>query len=150
MIAVGLLAARLGGRALWLLPLSFVAMMVMGGIAGAEGVGLPFIELGISGSILVLGFVIAFGRKLPTAPVVALAAFFGVFHGIAHGAEMPVGAPGLAYGAGFVLATALLHAAGLLLDIGADRLEGSWSTKASQVAGGAMAAAGAGIMAGIV
>lgn len=150
MVAVGLLAARLGGRALWLVPLSFVAMMILGGVAGASGIGLPFVELGISGSILVLGFVLALGRQLPTGLAMALVGFFGIFHGHAHGTEMPVDAQGFAYGSGFVLATALLHAAGLALGIGADRLAGSWSAKTSRVAGGAMAAAGAGIMAGVL
>src|SRR5262245_27442008 len=96
MSAVGLLAARLGGRAMWLIPLSFVAMMVLGGIAGVNGVNLPFVELGISGSILVLGFVIALGRQLPTTLAMALVGFFGIFHGFAHGTEMPVGVHGLA------------------------------------------------------
>lgn len=150
MVAVGILAARLGGRALWLVPLSFVAMMILGGVAGASGFGLPFVELGISGSILVLGFVLALGRQLPTGLAMALVGFFGIFHGHAHGTEMPVDAQGFAYGAGFVLATALLHAAGLALGIGVDRLAGSWSARASRVAGGAMAAAGAGIMAGVL
>jgi urease accessory protein len=150
MVAVGLLAARLGGRAFWLVPLSFVAMMILGGIAGSGGLGLPFVELGISGSILVLGFVIALGRQLPTALAMALVGFFGIFHGHAHGTEMPIDAQGFAYGVGFVLATALLHAAGLALGIGADRVAGAWSVRASRVAGGAMAAAGAGIMAGVI
>jgi urease accessory protein len=149
MVAVGLLAARLGGRALWLVPLSFVTMMILGGVAGAGGYGMPFVELGISGSILVLGFVIALGRQLPTGLAMALVGFFGIFHGHAHGTEMPVDAQGFAYGAGFVLATALLHAAGLTLGLGADRLAGTWSAKASRVAGGAMAVAGVGIMAGV-
>jgi urease accessory protein len=150
MVAVGLLAARLGGRALWLVPLSFVSMMVLGGVAGASGISLPFVEMGISGSILVLGFVIALGRQLPTVLAMTLVGFFGIFHGHAHGTEMPVDVQGFAYGAGFVLATTLLHAAGLALGIGADRLAGSWSARAARVAGGAMAAAGAGIMAGVL
>lgn len=149
MIAVGLLAARLGGRALWLVPLSFVTMIILGGIAGVSGIALPYAELGISGSILVLGFVIALGRRLPTDVAMILVGFFGIFHGHAHGTEMPVDAQGFAYGAGFVLATALLHAVGLALGLGVDRLAGSWSARASRVAGGAMAAAGVGIMAGV-
>jgi urease accessory protein len=148
MVAVGLLAARLGGRALWLVPLSFVTAMILGGVAGASGFDMPFVELGISGSILVLGFVLALGRQLPTALAMAMVGFFGIFHGHAHGTEMPVDAQGFAYGAGFVLATALLHASGLALGFGADRLAGSWSARASRIAGGAMAAAGVGIMAG--
>jgi urease accessory protein len=150
MVAVGLLAARLGGRALWLVPLSFIAMMILGGVAGAKGLGMPFVELGISGSILVLGFVIVLGRRLSTALAMALVGFFGIFHGHAHGTEMPVDVAGFAYGAGFVLATALLHASGQMLGIGADRLAGSLSTITSRVAGGTLAAAGAGIMAGVV
>ena len=149
-VALGILAARLGGRALWLVPLSFVTMMILGGVAGASGLGLPFVELGIAGSILVLGFVIALGRQIPTALAMALAGFFALFHGHAHGTEMPVDAAGFAYGAGFALATALLHAAGLALGIGADRLAGAWSAKASRIAGGAVTAAGAGIMAGVI
>lgn len=150
MIAVGLLTARLGGRALWLVPLSFVTMMIVGGIAGVGGIGLPFVELGIAGSILALGFVIALGRQIPTPLAMALAGFFAIFHGHAHGTEMPVDAAGFAYGAGFVVATALLHAAGIALGNGADRLAGAWSAKASQVAGGLMAAAGAGLLAGVI
>lgn len=150
MVAVGLLAARLGGKALWLVPLSFVTMMILGGIAGASGVNLPFVELGIMGSILVLGFVIALGRELPTTLAMALVGFFGIFHGHAHGTEMPVDALGFAYGAGFVAATSLLHAAGLALGLGLDRLAGVWSSKATRIAGGAVAAAGAGIMAGVL
>ena len=150
MVAVGLLAARLGGRALWLVPLSFVTMMIVGGIAGVSGIGLPFVELGIAGSILVLGFVIALGRQIPTPLAMALAGFFAIFHGHAHGTEMPVDAAGFAYGAGFVAATALLHAAGIALGIGADRLGSAWSAKASQVAGGLTAAADAGLLAGVI
>jgi urease accessory protein len=150
MVAVGLLAARLGGRALWLVPLSFITMMILGGIAGVGGVGLPFVETGIAGSILVLGFVIALGRRISTAFAMAMVGFFAIFHGHAHGTEMPVDAAGLAYGAGFALATALLHAAGLALGLGADRLAGTWSARASRIAGGVMAAAGAGLMVGAI
>jgi urease accessory protein len=135
---------------LWLVPISFVAMMILAGVAGASGVGLPFVELGISGSILVLGFVVALGRQFPIALAMALVGFFGVFHGHAHGTEMPVDAQGFGYGMGFMLATVLLHAAGVTLGIGADRVAGAWGAKASRVAGGAMAAAGAAIMAGAV
>jgi urease accessory protein len=150
MVAVGFLAARLGGRARWLVPLSFIGMMILGGIAGAGGFGLPLVERGISGSILALGFVIALGGKLPTTLARVLVGFFGIFHGHAHGTEMPADAHGVLYGAGFVLATALLHAAGLALSTGADRLAGVWSAKASRIAGGALAAAGVGVMAGVL
>ena len=147
MVAVGLLAARLGGQALWLVPSSFIAMMVLGGIAGANGAALPLVELGISGSILVLGLVIALGRQLPTAVAMAMVGFFGVFHGFAHGAEMPLDAQAFAYGAGFVAATTILHAAGLALGLFADRFARSWS---AGLTGGALAMAGVGVMAGIL
>jgi urease accessory protein len=150
MVTVGLLAARLGGRALWLVPISFVTMMILGGVASTSDIGLPMVELGIAGSILVLGFVLALGRRLPTTLAMAVAGFFAIFHGYAHGTEMPVGAQAFLYGAGFVLATTLLHAAGLALGTVADRLVCSWSARASRVAGGVMAAAGAGIMAGVI
>jgi urease accessory protein len=113
MVAVGLLAARLGGRALWLVPSSFVLAMAAAGIAGMAGIVLPYAEAGIAISVVVLGVVAVFGLAMPVAAAMGLVAFFAVFHGYAHGIEMPETASGLAYGAGFVAATALLHAAGI-------------------------------------
>lgn len=150
MVAVGLLAARLGGRAVWAVPLSFITMMIVGGILGANGIGLPYVELGISGSVLVLGLVIAFSGRIPATLAMAMAGFLALFHGHAHGVEMPIDAAGLAYGAGFAFATALLHAAGLAFGFGANRLAGAMSAKASRLAGGVMAAAGVGLMAGVI
>ncbi len=111
MVAVGLLAARLGGRALWLVPASFVGTMTVAGL------GLPYVETGIALSVVVLGAVAAFGVAMPVAAAMGLVAFFAVFHGYAHGAEMPETASGLAYGAGFVAATALLHGVGIGLGL---------------------------------
>lgn len=150
MVAVGLLAARLGGRALWAVPLAFVAMMVGGGMAGVGGMPLPFVEQGITGSIIVLGFVIALGSRLSTPVAMALAGFFAIFHGHAHGTEMPVDVAGIAYGAGFAAATALLHGAGLALGFTANGIAGAWSERASRIAGGAVAATGLGLMAGVI
>jgi urease accessory protein len=113
MVAVGLLAARLGGRALWLVPASFVMAMAAAGVAGMVGIALPYAEAGIAISVVVLGVVAVFGLAMPVAAAMGLVAFFAVFHGYAHGIEMPETASGLAYGAGFVAATALLHAAGI-------------------------------------
>ena len=113
MVAVGLLAARLGGRALWLVPASFVLAMAAAGLAGMAGMTLPYAEAGIAISVVVLGVVAVFGLAMPVAAAMGLVAFFAVFHGYAHGIEMPETASGLAYGAGFVAATALLHAAGI-------------------------------------
>jgi urease accessory protein len=114
MIAVGLWAGMQGGRAAWVWPASFVGFMVVGGALGVAGVQLPFVEAGILLSVLVLGAMIGLGARLPVFAGAALCAAFAVFHGWAHGAEMPVDASGFAYGAGFVAATATLHAVGLL------------------------------------
>jgi len=113
MVAVGLWAAQRGGRALWLIPAAFVLVMAAGGIAGTLGAPLPFVEQGILASLLVLGLLIAAAARLPLPLSTALVGLFALFHGHAHGAEMPAHAPGLVYGAGFVLATAFLHAAGI-------------------------------------
>jgi urease accessory protein len=145
MVAVGILAAQQGGRALWLVPAAFLAMMVAGGALGAAGFALPYVELGIVGSVIVLGAVVAAGRRMPVVLAMALAGIFAVFHGHAHGTEMPLNASGLEYGAGFVLATALLHGAGVGLGLGA-------ATAARPLAlrfgGGAIALAGLALAAG--
>jgi len=139
MVAVGILAAQQGGRALWLVPAAFVAMMVVGGVLGVAGVALPFVELGIAGSVIALGAVIAVGRRMSVALAMALAGAFAVFHGHAHGTEMPLNASGLAYGAGFVMATASLHVAGIGLGLGAAKLA---RPLALRFGGGAIALAG--------
>ena len=113
MIAVGLWAAQLGGRALWLVPLNFVGIMALGGILGASGVPVPFVETGIILSVVVLGLLIAGAVRLPLLAGAALVGLFALFHGHAHGAEMPATARGLLYGLGFVMVTALLHAVGI-------------------------------------
>jgi urease accessory protein len=115
MIAVGLWAAQIGGRALWALPLAFVGTMILGGLYGMAGLPLPSVELGILGSVLVLGGLIALQPRLPVAACAAIVALFAVFHGFAHGVEMPEAASPQAYGLGFALATALLHGAGIAL-----------------------------------
>jgi urease accessory protein len=117
MVAVGLLAARLGGRAVWLVPASFVATMAVAGLAGMMGAGLPYVETGIALSVVVLAAVAVLGTAMPIAVAMGLVAFFAVFHGYAHGAEMPETMSGLAYGAGFVTATALLHGVGIALGL---------------------------------
>ena len=113
MILVGLFAYGLGGRALWLVPLTFVGVMALGGFLGVAEIPVPFIEIGIALSVVVLGAVVAFGIKPPVAAAMAMVGLFAIFHGHAHGTEMPMDASGLAYGVGFMLATALLHAAGV-------------------------------------
>ena len=113
MVAVGLYAASLDGRAMYLVPAAFVAMMAVGGAIGISGVALPFVELGIALSVLVLGAAVALRIPLSTMAAVALVGSFAIFHGHAHGAELPLGTSGLSYAVGFVVATALLHAVGI-------------------------------------
>jgi urease accessory protein len=141
MVAVGLLAAHLGGRALWLLPLSFVAMMAFGGALGMAGVAQPYVDVGIGLSVVVLGTILAVGVNPPVAIAIALVGFFAIFHGHVHGAEMPETASGLAYAVGFIVATLLLHAIG----IGAGLLIGR-ERRITQVTGSAMALAGVAIL----
>ena len=113
MIAVGLWAAQRGGRALWMIPCAFVVVMALSGLAGAVGVDVPFVAQGIVLSVLVLGLLVCAAVRLPVPVSILIVGLFAVFHGHAHGAEMPADAWGLAYGAGFVLTTALLHGLGI-------------------------------------
>ena len=116
MLAVGIWAAQLGGRALWLVPGAFVALMAGGGALGmatAMGHPLPGIESGIAASVLVLGLLIAMTVRAPLYVSVPLVGLFAMFHGYAHGAEMSEGMSAMGFSAGFVLATAALHAAGI-------------------------------------
>ncbi|GAA0778323.1 HupE/UreJ family protein [Roseibium denhamense] len=118
MIGVGLWAALLGGRAIWALPTAFVGAMVAGFGLALAGAPLPFVEPLILASVVLLGVAVALALRFPLWISVALVAAFGVCHGHAHGGE--IGSAGeLGYAAGFVLATACLHAAGLLIGFGA-------------------------------
>lgn len=111
MVAVGLFAAHLGGRALWVVPAAFVTLTAVGGALGMNGVGLPYVETGIALSVVVFGLMLATSVALPVGLAAGLVGFFAIFHGQAHGAELPVGASGLAFAAGFMIATAALHGA---------------------------------------
>ncbi|RYE82362.1 MAG: HupE/UreJ family protein, partial [Hyphomicrobiales bacterium] len=135
MVAVGVFAFVLGGRALYLVPLAFVGMMAVGFLLGLGGVELPFVELGIALSSVVIGGVAALGRPMPVVAASALVGLFAVFHGVAHGAEMPLGASGLDYALGFVAATALLHLAGIAAAMGVARLVGTYGKPVAQAAG---------------
>jgi urease accessory protein len=147
MVAVGLFAAHLGGRALWLVPAAFVGMMVLGGALGVAGLGLPLVEVGIALSVVVLGAAVALRPNLPAAAAMALVGVFALFHGHAHGAEMPETASALTYGAGFVAATVLLHAAGLGLGLALGRAP-AYGGRIAQGAGAAMALAGVVLLVG--
>jgi urease accessory protein len=120
--AVGVVAYQLGARALWLIPAAFVLVMALGGALGIAKVDIPHVETGIALSVAILGAIVALGMKSPVAVVTALAGTFALFHGHAHGAEMPAGASGLGYAAGFLLGTALLHIAGIGLGFLVGRL----------------------------
>jgi urease accessory protein len=148
MVAVGLFAANLGGRAMWLVPASFVSMMSVGGMLGIAGVNVPFVEIGIALSVIVLGAAVALRWNVPVVSAMALVGFFAIFHGHAHGAEMPADASGLAYAIGFTLATAILHALGIGLGLGIGAIARNHMPRVAQVGGGAMALAGVGLMAG--
>jgi urease accessory protein len=148
MIAVGLFAAHLGGRALGLVPATFVAVMAAGGALGMAGIAVPFVETGIALSVVVLGLAVALRMSVPTLAAMALVGLFAVFHGHAHGAEMPQDASGFGYAAGFMLATALLHGAGIALGLAVAKLGELAGRRAVQVAGGAMALAGVVILVG--
>ena len=123
MVAVGLWAAQRGGRGQWLVPMAFVCVMAIGGVLGMGRVALPLVEAGIAGSLLVFGVLIAAAARLPLTASMILVGAFAIFHGHAHGAEMPADASGFAYGAGFMVATALLHAAGIGIARSIRRLE---------------------------
>ena len=146
MVAVGLFAALLGGRALWLVPLSFVTMMAIGGTLGMAAINLPFVEIGIGLSVVALGAVVALRLNMPIAAAMGFVGFFAIFHGYAHGAEMPDTVSGFSYGAGFVLATALLHACGIGLGLRLGTPADVRVRRIAQVAGTAMAFAGIGIL----
>ncbi len=147
-VAVGVFAFVLGGRALWLVPASFVGMMAAGFLLGAAQVEVPFVELGIALSSVVIGGAAARGRPMPVAAAAALVGVFAVFHGHAHGAEMPANAAGFEYAVGFMLATALLHLSGIGGAMGVARLVGKYGKQIAQVAGGLFALGGIGVLAG--
>lgn len=125
MVAVGLWAASLGGRGIWILPVAFPLAMAVGAAAALAGAATPGLELWIAGSALVIGLMVALALRPPVWFAAGLVALFAVFHGFAHGAEAPAAAGAGAYVAGFALATLLLHltgvAAGLVLRAGAGR-----------------------------
>lgn len=150
MVAVGLFAAHLGGRAIWMVPMAFMSMMAAGGLLGIAGVPVPFIELGIAASVLVLGAIVALQWSPPVLIAMSIVGFFAVFHGYAHGAEMPESAGGLAYAAGFVLATGLLHALGIGLGFGTERLSRLSGRRVAQLGGGAMAVVGLAMLGGSI
>ena len=146
MVAVGLWAALLGGRAKWLVPAAFVGVMAVGGALAVMAVGLPAVELMILTSVVALGALVAARVKASAIIGMAVVAAFALFHGHAHGGEMPANAGGILYFAGFMLATAALHGLGVCLGLLTARMRDGLALRA---AGGGIAAAGLLLMAGV-
>lgn len=144
MIAVGIVSAQLGGRALWALPSMFVGSVVVGSLLGLSGSERPLIEAGIAASVILLGAGMAWDRRSQFGLPLALAGVFGFVHGYAHGTEMPVvNSEGL-YIAGFVTATAALHIVGVMIGlIGKQSVAG---TSGLRLSGGVIAVAGLWLM----
>jgi len=135
MVAVGL----------WAVPAAFVAVMAIGGALGAAGVALPGVEGWVAVSVVALGLLVCFAVRAPAAAGAALVGLFALFHGHAHGGELPETASALGFGLGFVLATAALHGAGLAAGLYSRRAVGPWIARAG---GAATAAAGLAMMVG--
>jgi urease accessory protein len=148
MVAVGLFAVHLGGRALWLLPATFILIMTAGGILGMNGVGIPYVEVGIAASVIALGLMLALGATIPVGLAMGMVGFFAIFHGHAHGAEMPASASGLSYAIGFMLATAALHGIGMGAGLAIAAAGRQVSVRAAQISGSAIALAGVGLLVG--
>lgn len=140
MLAVGLWGAQMGGRAVWSLPATFPMIMCLGGIVGmTEMFPIPYMELGIALSIIVLGGAIAAAWKAGEAVALVIIAFFAIFHGYAHGQELPLAADPAAYAVGFVVATGLIHVAGVGLGLVLGRF---YDGKLTRALGGAIVLCG--------
>jgi urease accessory protein len=139
MVAIGLWASQIGGRALWLLPLTFPVVMATGAALGFGGVALPWVEIGIAGSVLVLGALVALRARPSLAVSLPLIGLFALLHGYSHGVELPAQVSALSYAGGFIAATLALHLFGIGLGLLANRLPLRFAAPA---AGGAIAAAG--------
>ncbi|MEM7111250.1 MAG: HupE/UreJ family protein [Chloroflexota bacterium] len=115
MVCVGIVSAQIGGRAVWTVPATFVGVMALGGLLGIWGIGLLAVEIGIAVSVIVLGITIAAERTFPIIVTMIAVGLFAVFHGYAHGTEMPSTAEPLLYALGFLTGTAVIHIAGLFI-----------------------------------
>jgi urease accessory protein len=147
MVAVGLWGAFLGNPAIWILPVVFPLVMALGGALGVAGVPLPAVETGIASSAIVLGAMVALAARPPLWVAALIVGAFAVFHGHAHGTELPDAANPLAYSLGFVIATGLLHLSGIAFG-----LLVRWPTGrvAVRAGGGLIALAGVGFLTGLV
>ena len=139
MVAVGLWGAMLGPPAIWLLPIAFPLVMAFGGVLGIVAVQMPRVEVGIAISAIVLGLMIALAVRAPLVVAVAVVSAFAILHGHAHGSELPPGADAIAFSAGFVIATGLLHVGGIGLGLATRRPAGRIAVR---IMGAAIAGAG--------
>ena len=139
MVSVGVWGAQLGQPAIWILPVTFPIMMAFGGLLGFLGIPLPSTEIGIALSMVVLGGAVMLEARPPLPVVIAIVAFFAIFHGYAHGTELPQGESALLYSLGFVMATGFLHLVGITIGV-IHRWE--WGKGALRLAGSAVSLAG--------
>jgi len=147
MFAVGLWGFFLGRPAIWILPIVFPLVMAFGGVLGLLGIQVPMIEPGIAASSIVLGLLIAFAIKAPLWVAAVIVGAFAIFHGYAHGAELPEAANPLAYSLGFVIATGLLHLAGIAFG---ELARFSWGHYVVRAGGALIALAGVGFLTGMI
>ena len=143
MVAVGLWASQLGGRALWLLPLTFPVVMAAGAGLGFGGVALPWVEIGITASVLVLGAAVALTLRPGLAVSLPLIALFAALHGYSHGVDLPANVSALTYAVGFIAATLVLHLIGIGLGLLANRIPVRF---VARTAGGAIAVIGVALL----
>lgn len=147
MVAVGLWGAFLGAPAIWLLPVVFPLVMAAGGVLGILGVPLPAVETGIATSAIILGLMVALAARPPLWAAAVLVGAFAIFHGYAHGKELPDGANAVAFSAGFVIATGFLHLCGIAFGLLARWPAGRLAVRG---AGGAIALVGVAYLGGYV
>ncbi len=147
MVAVGLWGAFLGSPSIWLLPVVFPLVMAVGGALGVIGIPVPAVETGIAGSALVLGLMIAFAVRPPLAVAAVIVGAFAIFHGHAHGTELPHSANALTYSLGFVLSTGMLHMLGILFGLLIRLPAGALAIRTS---GGLIALSGVGFLTGVI
>ncbi len=136
MVSVGLWAARIGGKALWVVPSTFVLAMAGSSVLGHFGVPLPGVEQGILASDFILGLLLLFTARLPLALSAGIVGILAIFHGYAHGAEMPETASGLVYGLGFIISTAALHLTGVGIGLAIDRYQPKFQELLFRIGGG--------------
>jgi urease accessory protein len=135
MVAVGLWATQMGGKAIWMIPSAFLVAMAGGSLLGHFGLPLAGVEQGILASDFLLGLLVLFATRLPLLASMAIVGALAIFHGYAHGAEMPTTASGLAYGASFIISTATLHLTGIAIGLGLDSVAEKLRDRLFQVGG---------------